>query len=317
MRSLTMALAKGDRVGIVGPNGAGKTSLLQVLLGKVLPALGEVHIGKNTKFAHLDQSRGDLKDTDTVYDAVVDGQTHIVFGKQTMETRSYLLRFLFNVPMQKKRVGMLSGGERARLALARVLRNAANLVVLDEPTNDLDVATLSALESSLLDSGGSALIVTHDRWFLDRVATHILSFEDDGKMLYLPGNYSDFLELKNTQSSQKKQNAKNSEGILRKKNRKRQRTAPSSDTPVKKLTYAEKIELEQLATKVEEAEAKVSEGEESVANAKFVSLDYKKQAKMLEELGAAKAVLEVLFERWIELSAIKEAEGKKVSATVD
>ncbi len=301
VKNLTMSLAKGDRVGIIGRNGVGKTSLLRVLLGENPPSQGDVHMGKNTKIAYLDQSRSDVKESDTVYNAVADGQTHISFGGQTIEVRTYLLRFLFTVPAQAKQVRALSGGERARLALARVLRNTANLIVLDEPTNDLDVDTLSALESSLLDSGSSALLVTHDRWFLDRVVTHILSFEGDGKVLYLPGNYSDYVAWKERHG----ENTSPAKETTTKSKKK-----VSAGKP-KKLTFGEKIELEGLLEKIANAEADVAQIEASVASDAFAHKDYQQQAEVLEKMSEAKSQVESLVERWTYLEEKSEASRTK------
>jgi len=191
---LTLRLVTGDRIGIVGPNGAGKTSLLRVVTGELQPTAGQVVLGEKTRIALFDQARAALVDDWTVVENVAEregahrsGAGVVTIGDQTIEMRSYLEHFLFDSHKQRQTVGSLSGGERARVALAKVLKSGANLLMLDEPTNDLDTQTLSALEELLETWPGAALVVSHDRWFLDRVATSILAFEGDGRVILYPG----------------------------------------------------------------------------------------------------------------------------------
>jgi ATP-binding cassette subfamily F protein uup len=191
---LDLALRKGERIGVVGANGTGKTSLLLSLLGELDPTGGRLTLGANTRIGYLDQNREGLDDTETVYAAVADDQATVAVGDEHLQVSAYLERFLFDRAAQRQQVGVLSGGERARVCLAKLLRQQTNLLLLDEPTNDLDVATLSALEAMLTEFGGCALIVSHDRWFLDRVATSILAFEGDGRVELHRGNYSDYRE---------------------------------------------------------------------------------------------------------------------------
>ena len=193
---LDLALRPGERVGIVGPNGSGKTSLLLAIVGRLAPGGGEIVVGANTRIGYLDQARSGLADGDTVLEAAVGDATEVAFGEERLSVGSYLERFLFERPKQRLRVGELSGGERARVCLARLLSGRCNLLLLDEPTNDLDVDTLAALESMLVDFGGSVLVVSHDRWLLDRVATSILAFEGDGRAEYHVGNYSDYAAVR-------------------------------------------------------------------------------------------------------------------------
>ncbi len=193
---LDLALRPGERIGIVGPNGSGKTSLLLAIVGQLVPAGGAIVVGANTRIGYLDQARSGLDDGDTVLEAAVGDATEIAFGEERLSAPSYLERFLFERPKQRLRVGELSGGERARVCLARLLSGRCNLLLLDEPTNDLDVDTLAALESMLVDFGGSVLVVSHDRWLLDRVATSILAFEGDGRAEYHVGNYSDYAAVR-------------------------------------------------------------------------------------------------------------------------
>jgi ATP-binding cassette subfamily F protein uup len=294
---LTLGLQKGDRLGIVGPNGAGKTSLLRAILGELAPARGQVTLGANTRLAYLDQNRAGLADAETVYDNVAGDRGDITLGDETMAVRTYLQRFLFSVEAQKQKVGTLSGGERARVALARVLSESVNLVILDEPTNDLDVSTLGALEAALLDFGGTAIVVTHDRWFLDRVATSILGFEGDGRVIHVQGNYSHYLRWRAT-SSPLAPSAAQPKAT-------RSRGAPTEPSPPdrKKLTYAERIELSTLLDQIDAAEAEVTRLEAALHADSFAALDYKQQAALIADLDAARARANALVDRWSDLEA--------------
>jgi len=186
---LTFNLPKGGIVGIIGPNGAGKTTLFKMIVGQEQPDGGTLTIGPTVKPAHVDQNRDALNPTNTIFEEITGGTDHIMLGKQRVASRGYCARFNFKGPDQQKIVGNCSGGERNRIHLAKLLRSGGNLLLLDEPTNDLDVDTLRALEESLLNFGGCAVIISHDRWFLDRVATHILAFEGDSKVVWCEGNF--------------------------------------------------------------------------------------------------------------------------------
>ena len=172
----------GDRIGVVGPNGAGKTTLVRTLLGELPPDEGEVVVGVNTRFAYLDQTRAELRDDKTVLEEVADGNDHVLLDDGAVHVRTFLRMMLFDDRFADTPVGALSGGERNRVQLARLLRRGGNLLVLDEPTNDLDLVTLGVLEDALADFPGCALVVSHDRWFLDKIATGILAFEGDGRV---------------------------------------------------------------------------------------------------------------------------------------
>ena len=184
----------GAIVGIVGPNGAGKTTLFRLLVGEELPDTGTLRIGETVKLAYADQSRSTLKPEMTVWEAISGGAEQVELGKIKMHSRAYVGRFNFAGQDQQKSVEHLSGGERNRVHLARILRSGANVILLDEPTNDLDVNTMRALEDALVNFAGSALIISHDRWFLDRVATHILAFEGDGGVIWCEGGYTYYEE---------------------------------------------------------------------------------------------------------------------------
>jgi len=189
---LSFLVPAGAIVGIIGPNGAGKSTLFRMILGKEKPASGKIAIGKTVKIAHVDQSRGALQGEKTVFEDVCGGQDTMTVGKFQMPSRSYLARFNFRGADQQKKVGQLSGGERGRLQLAKQLVSGANVLLLDEPSNDLDVETLRALEEALLEFAGSVLVISHDRWFLDRIATHILAFEGESVATFFPGNYQEY-----------------------------------------------------------------------------------------------------------------------------
>jgi ATPase subunit of ABC transporter with duplicated ATPase domains len=184
---------QGAIVGIIGGNGAGKSTLFRMIVGKDQPDAGSITVGDTVKLAYVDQNR-DLDGSKTVWELLSEGQDTIKIGNYETPSRAYAGRFNFKGSDQQKRVGDLSGGERNRLHLANLLKEGGNVLLLDEPTNDLDVETLRALEEALLNFPGSALVISHDRWFLDRVATHILAFEDDGEVIFYEGNFSDYDE---------------------------------------------------------------------------------------------------------------------------
>jgi sulfate-transporting ATPase len=189
---LSLQIPPGAIVGIIGPNGAGKSTLFRMILGREKPDAGKVTIGKTVKMAHADQSRDELSAGKTVFEDISGGNDTIQVGKFQMPSRSYLARFNFRGADQQKPVGQLSGGERGRLHLAKMLMSGANVLLLDEPSNDLDVETLRALEEALLEFAGSVLVISHDRWFLDRIATHILASEDDSQWVFFAGNYQEY-----------------------------------------------------------------------------------------------------------------------------
>jgi ATP-binding cassette ChvD family protein len=192
IEDLSFKLPQGGIVGIIGPNGAGKTTLFRMLTGNEPVDAGELRMGETVQIAYVDQSRDALDGNKTVWEEISDGQDIITVGKYTVNSRAYVARFNFAGSDQQKRVGDLSGGERNRVHLAKLLRSGGNLLLLDEPTNDLDVETLRALEEALLDFPGCAVVISHDRWFLDRIATHILAFEGDSQVVWFEGNYADY-----------------------------------------------------------------------------------------------------------------------------
>ena len=190
--NLSFKVPPGAIVGIIGPNGAGKSTLFRMIAGREQPDSGEVRIGQTVKLAYVDQSRDALEDKKTVFDAISDGADMLTVGKFEMSSRAYLGRFNFKGSDQSKVVGQLSGGERGRLHMAKTLIAGGNVLLLDEPSNDLDVETLRALEDGLLEFPGSVMVISHDRWFLDRIATHILAFEGDSQVVFFDGNYQEY-----------------------------------------------------------------------------------------------------------------------------
>jgi ATPase subunit of ABC transporter with duplicated ATPase domains len=192
IEALDFRLPPGGIVGVIGPNGAGKTTLFRMITGQEEPDSGTFRVGDTVKLGYVDQSRDTLAAANTVWQEISDAQDEIDLGRRKMASRAYCALFNFRGPDQQKKVGQLSGGERNRVHIAKMLKTGANALLLDEPTNDLDVDTLRALEEALLDYPGCAVIITHDRWFLDRVATHILAFEGDSQVVWFEGNYADY-----------------------------------------------------------------------------------------------------------------------------
>src|SRR5215831_5002833 len=192
IEGLSFKLPRGGIVGVIGPNGAGKTTLFRMIVGQEKPDAGILRVGETVKLAYVDQSRDALEPKRTVWEEISGGADTITLGGRTVQSRSYVASFNFRGSDQQKRVAELSGGERNRLHLATMLKSGGNLLLLDEPTNDLDVDTLRALEDALLDFAGCAVVISHDRWFLDRIATHILAFEDEGRVVWSEGNYADY-----------------------------------------------------------------------------------------------------------------------------
>jgi len=192
MDSLNFSLPAGGIVGIIGPNGAGKTTLFRMITGSEEADSGSIRLGESVRIASVDQSRESLDDNKTVWEEISDGQDLIKVDRYETPSRQYVGRFNFRGSEQQKKIGLLSGGERNRVHLAKMLRTGGNLLLLDEPTNDLDVETLRALETALLEFPGSVIVISHDRWFLDRIATHILAFEGDSEVVWFTGNYADY-----------------------------------------------------------------------------------------------------------------------------
>jgi ATP-binding cassette subfamily F protein uup len=295
---LTFAVRKGERIGILGPNGCGKTTLLRAITGQIAPSAGEVVLGKTTQLAYLDQVRSGLDDTKTVYDNVAEARSIDLDG-HPLEIGRYLERFLFDPHGYAQKVGTLSGGERARVALAKLLQGSKNLVLLDEPTNDLDVATLGAVEEMLLEFGGTALVVTHDRWFLDRVATALLVFEADGRVVRHEGNYSLYLEL----TAQ----TRAAEAAAPPPRRPEERPAAPPPTKKRGLSYAQRRELEGIVGEIEAAEAEAERLTAELADPATYARGHAAVAELTRALESARARAQTLTARWEALELLKDA----------
>jgi ATP-binding cassette ChvD family protein len=192
INDLSFSVPPGAIIGVIGPNGAGKTTLCSMITGKEQPSSGLIRLGETVKLAYVDQTRDNLDPEKSIWEVISDGNDIIELGSIQVNSRAYVARFNFTGQDQQKKVGMLSGGERNRVHLARILKGGANVILLDEPTNDLDVNTLRALEEAIENFGGCVMVISHDRWFLDRVATHILAFEGNSNVYWFDGNYTEY-----------------------------------------------------------------------------------------------------------------------------
>jgi sulfate-transporting ATPase len=191
---LSFALPPAGIVGIIGPNGAGKTTLFKLITGEETPDAGTFRIGETVKLAHVDQLHKDMDPEKTVFETITGGTENMILGNKQINSRAYVSRFNFNGADQQKKISVLSGGERNRVHLAMMLKQGANVLLLDEPSNDIDVNTLRSLEEALEEFGGCAVVISHDRWFLDRICTHILAFEGDSQVYFFDGNYTEYEE---------------------------------------------------------------------------------------------------------------------------
>ena len=307
VRDLDFILTPGERLGVVGRNGTGKTTLLRAILGDLAPEKGEVVIGKNTKIAYFDQHRAELDDAKSIFDNVAGAAARVELGGQVLDTRSYLERFLFDTYKQRQPVGSLSGGERARVALAEILSRGANLVILDEPTNDLDVATLGALEQMLVELDGCAVTVTHDRYFLNRVATSILAFEGDGKVTRYAGNYDAYrVQKTRIDEAAAAERAVAKEAAQRDASKGAAR-APEAAARPKALTYAERTELDGILDRIDAAERAVTELEERLADPSLYTTRGGDVPGLRADLDRRKGEAAALVARWEELETRREA----------
>jgi ATP-binding cassette subfamily F protein uup len=295
-RSMNLSLEEGQCTGIVGKNGVGKSTLLKICLQQLEPTSGKAILGKQVKINYIDQSRMQLDGTGSLLDEISDGNEKIEFGDEILGARAYLRRFLFSDERINERVDLLSGGERARLMLAKVLKTGGNLIVLDEPTNDLDLQSLRMLEEALAAFPGTILVVSHDRYFLDRICDQIVAFEDDGVKVS-PGNFSYYLEKR-----QARENAARAQATAANRAAKK-RASEKKDKP-RKLTMAEAKELETLEEKVMEADEAVTTLQEKLSSPE-VQTDFERIPVVMAELEAAKKVADGLINRWEFLEEVK------------
>ena len=286
----------GKRIGICGRNGLGKTTLLKNIIGALAPTEGMVKTGPLTKFNYVDQGRLQLNETRTVLDECADGTEFVIWGDSQISVRSYLKRFLFADDRIVTQVRKLSGGERSRLLLAKILKCGGNFLILDEPTNDLDLPTLRVLEEALIAFPGVVCVVSHDRYFLNRVCTDILAFEGDGKIHHSVGDYDYYLE--------KKQRAQ--EAALKRDEFKVVAAKPKT-VKARKLSFKESRELEGMEAQIHAVEAEVARIEGLFADAEFFRKHAAQVNQLTGELDAAKKKVVSLYARWEELEALRAA----------
>lgn len=300
---LTFNFVAGMKIGVAGRNGAGKTTLLKLIMGDLAPTEGTVKPGILTRVNYVDQSRLQLNEENTLLDEVSDGTEYVIFGESKLSVRAYLKRFLFADDRIGALVKNLSGGERSRLLLARILKNGGNFLILDEPTNDLDLPTLRVLEEALIAYPGCVLVVSHDHYFLDRVCTGMLVFDEVRRsVIYNPGNYSDYLERVQREAAAAPANfARGASEPPRK--------AAAEDAAVKtrKLSWNEERELEGIEARITAAEAEIGRLEGLFSLPDFHREYGAKTGEITGQLEAAKAQLAGLFARWEELEAVRHA----------
>ena len=294
----------GKRVGICGRNGLGKSTLLRILIGQLAPTEGTVKIGQLTKFNYVDQGRLQLNEDRTVLDEVADGTEFVQWGDAKLSVRSYLKRFLFADDRILTQVKKLSGGERSRLLLARILKSGGNFLILDEPTNDLDLPTLRVLEEALIAFTGVTCVVSHDRYFLNRVCTDILAFEGDGKIHHSVGDYDYYLEKKAKATVAA---SRQSAAILAINKSALSRDAATQKSKPRKLSFKETRELAGIEAQIHAVEAEVARIEGLFADPEFFRKHAAKVNDLTHELDAAKEMVAKLYSRWEELEAIRAA----------
>jgi ATP-binding cassette subfamily F protein uup len=298
---LTTGLRAGERVGIVGPNGAGKTTLLRMILGEEAPDSGKLELGENTRIAYFDQRREELDPDSTLLEAI-SNQDWVMAAGQRVHVRSYLESFLFSTQVHDQKVRSLSGGERNRLLLARLLLQDANLLILDEPTNDLDLVTLQVLESALADFPGCLLVVTHDRYFLDKLATGLLVFEGDGVVRRHEGGYDLYRRLREQRLAEEAERERAARAPAP-----RQAKAVPKAAAARKLSWREKEELEGMEAAIQAAEEERKRLEESLSVSSLYVDTPDKVAEVTESFRLASERVDRLYARWAELEEIASA----------
>lgn len=302
VQNFSMLIQRGDKIGLIGPNGAGKSTLLKLLLKQLEPQSGTVEQGTRLQVAYFDQLREQLDPDLTVADSIADGNDYVEIAGNKRHVMSYLGDFLFAPARARSPVKSLSGGERNRLLLARLFTKPANLIIMDEPTNDLDLETLELLEEKLVDYEGTLLVVSHDRAFLDNVVTSVLVFEAEGKVNEYVGGYSDWLAYSVAKNKQQEQLAKTAAAAAPKTAV--TSSAENSVSKKKKLSYKEQQELEQLPVQIEQMETELAELTTTTSSADFYRQDAQAVAQTLEYLQALESKLAKHYARWDELEAL-------------
>ena len=292
---LNLSLTEGSRIGIVGRNGMGKTTLLQIILGNLAPAGGTVEIGTRTKVNYIDQGRLLLDDTKTIFQEVGENSEHVKLGDESITLRAYLRRFLFNEDRINTRIQLLSGGERSRVILAKILKRGGNVLILDEPTNDLDLATLRLLEEALIAFGGAVLVVSHDRYFLNRVCTGIIAFEGEGRVAQYVGNYDYYVEKRTTAAQV---------AVIESP-----KAAAKNEARPRKLSYKETREIETIEADILNAETEVADMEAMFAAPDFYQKHGDKWEELEAKLKAARHKVATLYARWEELEKLRALVG--------
>ncbi|MBS1902491.1 MAG: ABC-F family ATP-binding cassette domain-containing protein [Bacteroidetes bacterium] len=293
LKDFTYSVTKGERIGIIGPNGSGKTTLLEMISERMKPTSGKIEVGSSVVIGYYDQESRDLNENSRVIDYIKEiGENLPTADGGTISASQMLERFLFAPEMQYSVIGKLSGGERRRLYLLRLLMTNPNVLLLDEPTNDLDIPTLVALESFLDDFEGTLVVVSHDRYFLDRTIDHIFRFEGEGRIREYPGDYSAFLEIRDREEREAEEHARSQS---------KKQAASATQEPAKKakLSFKEQKEFEQLEKDIPTAEARKAELESQLSNA---GSDYELIQTVSNELGALSTALDAKVERWMELA---------------
>lgn len=293
---LDLHFKAGECVGIVGPNGAGKTTLLRVIQGELEPTDGSVKIGKRTEFNYADQSRLQIDDEKSIFEEVSEGKEMMKFGGDTIPVRGYLKRFLFSDDRIKGKIGLLSGGEKNRVLLAKILKRGGNFLILDEPTNDLDLQSLRVLEEALISFTGTSLVVSHDRYFLDRVCDRVIIFDGEGLVTVNEGNYSYYRE---------KRRSRESPPSSVRPTTPKSRPSPEKESAPPKLKWKEERELETMEETILEAEEALAEVEGKLENPQFFVDQPEEAAALANGLEERKAGIQELYDRWAHLESTK------------
>jgi ATP-binding cassette subfamily F protein uup len=297
--NLSLDIAPGERLGVVGRNGLGKSTLLKLMLGQLHPASGEIEIGPQTEINYVDQSRTLLDDQKTVWEEVGEGSEHVRLGDESISLRGYLRRFLFTEDRINSKIELLSGGERSRVLIARILKRGGNVLMLDEPTNDLDLGTLRLLEEALVAFDGSVLVVSHDRYFLNRVCTSIVAFEGKAVVRYSPGNYDYYLEKRAERAALEARPSQTASQVTSSERR------PTTEERPRKLKWSERQELENIEAKILAAEADAVQLEARFAEPEIYTKHSQDWQALEAQRRTAREKVSGLYSRWEELERIR------------